>query len=263
MNESQSKQTNTKKEESALKLPLVSDFLSDLWSLYKERFAMLSLTSVISYLLSGFVAFAVIVVIALGAVFAVGAGSVSGGDMMEYVQIIGPTISVLAGVTIIAVLVYAVQGFSIGALTYVSFHRESTLGEAIGYAFKQLAGLFLVTLLVSVLVSISSLLILPGIYFAVAFSLSIAVYITEDHTGFDCLKRSMELVKGYWWALFGRYLLVGGLLTVGFGVVALLTAGLDNTAAQTSIMQIFQILVVIPAYAVTTVVAYRQLVSRT
>jgi hypothetical protein len=262
MPEGQTEENQSNSSEASLKLPVVSDFLSSVWNLYKNRFAALSLTSIVSYILSGFAAFVVLFVLVIGIIIAVGTGAAAGGDVMEYVKIIGPTMSVLIGGSVIAILIYAVQAFSSGALTYISLREESTLGDAVGYAFKQLPGLFLVTLLVSVLVGLSSLLIIPGIYFAVAFSLSIAVFIDEDHTGFDCLKRSMELVKGYWWALFGRYFLVGLLLMIAFGFIGLIASGINNEAAQASIMQIFQILFAIPAYAVTTVVAYRQLIAR-
>jgi len=53
------------------------------------------------------------------------------------------------------------------------------------------------------------LLIIPGIIFSVLYSLAVYTFIFENKKGMDALKRSKELVKGYFWPVFGRTLLVG------------------------------------------------------
>lgn len=61
------------------------------------------------------------------------------------------------------------------------------------------------------------LLVIPGIFLAVALSFGSYVLIFEDVRGADALKRSYGYVKGRWFGVFGRYLflmLVGILFTI-------------------------------------------------
>lgn len=69
--------------------------------------------------------------------------------------------------------------------------------------------LLLINVLVAVFVFLwSLLLIIPGIIFAVYYAFSGWVLIYEGHKGRSALKRSKELVKGYWWAVVGRYIVL-------------------------------------------------------
>src|SRR3989344_597930 len=51
------------------------------------------------------------------------------------------------------------------------------------------------------------LLIIPGVIFAVWFIFANQVFVFEGIKGKGALARSKELVKGYWWPIFGRFLL--------------------------------------------------------
>lgn len=65
------------------------------------------------------------------------------------------------------------------------------------------------------------LLVIPGIIFAVWFSLAYYVLVAEDKRGTKALARSKNLVQGHWWQVAGRMLfltllgaIVGGVLSV-------------------------------------------------
>jgi hypothetical protein len=67
---------------------------------------------------------------------------------------------------------------------------------------------FAVSILTGALVMLWSLaLIIPGIIFAVFYYFSVYVLFFEDFKGMAALKRSKELVSGYWWPVFGRIFL--------------------------------------------------------
>ena len=53
------------------------------------------------------------------------------------------------------------------------------------------------------------LLIIPGIIFSIWFCLSQYVFVFEGVRGRKALGRSRELVRGYWWPVLGRLLLLG------------------------------------------------------
>jgi len=69
-----------------------------------------------------------------------------------------------------------------------------------------------VSFLVGLAVGLGTLLlIIPGIIFAVWFTFSVYILVFEGQKGTQALRRSRELVKGYWWPVFGRLCLMFGI----------------------------------------------------
>ncbi len=65
------------------------------------------------------------------------------------------------------------------------------------------------------------LLIIPGIYLTIAFNFGHYVLFSEDLRGITALKASKYYVKGYWWGVLGRLLLLGicvGLIQIVLGL---------------------------------------------
>lgn len=94
---------------------------------------------------------------------------------------------------------------------------------AIRRAFARSKPYFWQYTLLSILVSLTIfagfvLLIVPGIIFMVWFGFSYYALLLEDVRGIEAMKRSRALVKGKWWAVFGR---VAALILIGlaFGIV--------------------------------------------
>jgi hypothetical protein len=55
----------------------------------------------------------------------------------------------------------------------------------------------------------SMMLIIPGIWLAIVLSLMAYVFVIEHRRGVDALRQSKDYIKGYWWAVLGRVLLLG------------------------------------------------------
>lgn len=68
-------------------------------------------------------------------------------------------------------------------------------------------GLSLLTALVTMLWF--CLLIIPGLIFSVLYAFVLYAFLFEDYRGWAALKRSQELVKGYFWPVLGRFLAIG------------------------------------------------------
>ncbi|MFA7088320.1 MAG: hypothetical protein WC146_03195 [Patescibacteria group bacterium] len=64
-------------------------------------------------------------------------------------------------------------------------------------------------------------LVIPAIVFSVFYSFAIFAFIFEDKKSMDAVNRSYELVRGYFWPVFGRILLLGLVLSLVTGVIAL------------------------------------------
>ncbi len=88
-------------------------------------------------------------------------------------------------------------------------------------------GLALLTALLVLLWSL--LLIIPGIIFSVFYSLAVYVFFFEDKRGMAAIKRSKELVTGYFWPILGRILFLAVILWV---VAMIITAPLDKLSEQ-------------------------------
>ncbi len=89
--------------------------------------------------------------------------------------------------------------------------NNPTFKEAFKKSKKVAIGVFVVNIMAGVFVMLwGFLFIIPGIIAAVYYSLAIWTYLYEGFTSTKALKRSKELVKGYWWAVVGRFLAIFG-----------------------------------------------------
>jgi len=113
--------------------------------------------------------------------------------------------------------------------------------------FREAFPLFLSFLWVSILVGFLEvvgfiLLIIPGIIISVYLSLAVFIVLFESERGVDALKKSHSYVKGRWWAVFGRMLviiLISGIL----GGIGAFFSSKDAALGQV-ISVVIQILVV-------------------
>lgn len=78
-----------------------------------------------------------------------------------------------------------------------------------GY-FKNFFNILLASVIVSISIVIGSILVLPGIYFMIAFLLYIPSLIVQDLSAIKSIQSSYKLMAGHWWL---------GLLTVGTPLV--------------------------------------------
>jgi hypothetical protein len=74
---------------------------------------------------------------------------------------------------------------------------------------------FYISFLFFLIVLLGSIaLVIPGIYFGTMYFLAMLVFIFEGKTGILALKRSKELVKNYWWSVFGRLVAISALFFI-------------------------------------------------
>ncbi len=115
------------------------------------------------------------------------------------------------------------------AILFVSLNpAKPTVGEAISLAGGMLIFYLIQQILASFAVGLGMiLLIVPGIYFAVKFSLSGMVAAGESQRNpIEMMRRSWQLTKGNSLRLFGLYLLVGIAALVAMLVISLIIGGI-------------------------------------
>ncbi len=131
---------------------------------------------------------------------------------------------------------------------------------------RRLFFLLLTVALQSLLVFLGSLLIIPGIYLAVAFYMTPATVMLEDRGGWGALRRSRDLVRGYWWKTFG---LLSVSMSIPLMICLLVVSALIPVASEGSlgtfifIGVLFLSTVALPIFAaVVQVLLYYDLRSR-
>lgn len=140
-----------------------------------------------------------------------------------------------------------IAGFFLGILAFLTFFlgstwamaallcairdREERIGvvEAFHRGKPYLFPLLWVHILSQVIVAGGFvLLIIPGIILSVSMSLRFYVLVAENKRGINALIKSRELVRGYWWSVFGRLLVIGLLVFIVIflgGIIGTLVLG--------------------------------------
>jgi hypothetical protein len=101
--------------------------------------------------------------------------------------------------------------------------RPVSMGQSVSAALIRLFPLILLTLAMFFGVVFGMiLLIIPGMFFSVAWKLSVPVCVLEQRGPFESMGRSWELTRGNRWKLFGMMLVVGLITGFGAGMLTLL-----------------------------------------
>lgn len=80
--------------------------------------------------------------------------------------------------------------------------KEVSMGEALSEAFSLMPTIIVTGIIYGVLVFLGSIVIVPGIYFSIAWGLYLFGIGLSGKKGWDALKYSKGLVKGKWWRTF-------------------------------------------------------------
>lgn len=128
-------------------------------------------------------------------------------------------------VSFFAIIYFMIRGY-IGLFLLVKKNYEGKpleiFKETKSFAVPYI-GLSILTAVLILLWSL--LLIVPGIIYSVFYSLAIYVFFFEDKRGMAALRRSKELVKGYFWPVFGRVCFLALVMWI-FGVIISIPSGM-------------------------------------
>jgi flagellar biogenesis protein FliO len=140
-------------------------------------------------------------------------------------MLVGKSLSV-GLVLILAILTFVVSFLSRLAL----FDAVAEEGQSVSGAYKKSLQMLIPFIWVSGLVTLATLggfflLVIPGILLSIRLSLSLYVLFAENRRGTSALVASWHYVKGYWGAIFRRFLFFGIVLLIISLVVAFVTSG--------------------------------------
>ena len=122
---------------------------------------------------------------------------------------------------------------------------------------------FWLSLLVSVLVLLWALLLfIPGIIFAVFYSFAMIIFVFEGKKYMSSIKASKELVKGYWWAVFGRLAFLGLVVYLFSWLLGISVSATESNVALSTILSFLNsviILIISPFLYIYPVQLYQNL----
>jgi hypothetical protein len=183
-------------------LSSIGELLSNTWLIYRGRL----LTLLGLYLFS-----VVMLLVPMGATF--GAGMLTtmtwpGSFMAIFlVSMLGGLIGILAWL----------WGF--GGFISASCDEMQKFKEALGSGWRNMWSLLWLYLMVGYIIQGGFLLfILPGIAWTVSFFAAQFIIFEEPQRGIDAMLKSRAYVKGHWWAVFGRLLVIIIILTIASAV---------------------------------------------
>jgi hypothetical protein len=151
------------------------------------------------------------------------------------------------------------------AVSSIYLGERATVDESLRFAATRLLPLILLSILYFLgLIPAFILLIIPGIWLAVAWSLSFPALMSEGLGPVEALKRSYRLVKGRWWPTFGALLVMYLIVVVISGIVgvlfgATLIAAVDNELVAGTFFTIANILsslITLPLFAAVLTIIY-------
>jgi hypothetical protein len=140
-----------------------------------------------------------------------------------------------AGQGILAGFLVAVLGLLILQILYgavawavatVLVGRQPDIGESYRFGYRRMWSILLVGVLFALAVFGGLILfVVPGVIFAVRFSVSVPALVVEGRRGTEALSRSWNLVRGYSWPVFGAFL-------VAFLLTSIVNSVLTSTSAN-------------------------------
>ena len=130
------------------------------------------------------------------------------------------TLALLALVSSVVYIVGMIWGLSALLNKVHKLDQPMTLKQAYTNAKPLIWPLFLTGLLSAILTIIGLILIvIPGIIVGVYLSFALFIVVNENKSAVDALKASKAYVSGYWWAVFGRLIVIALVIGVISSVV--------------------------------------------
>lgn len=144
-------------------------------------------------------------------------GGESAQDSLLSVMLISMLIVMLISMVFYTAIISRMHG------TYVS--REVSLGDALSMGFSCMLPLFGCVLLYGLAIVVGSMLLLiPGIILSLSLMFGPYILIIERGGVLDSLKRSHNLVWGYWWRTSAIILIAGFIMMVAYVLVGMVAA---------------------------------------
>ena len=210
----------------------IGDLFTKTWQAYTSRLdALVGIMAI--WLGFAFLTTAIMMFVGMGAGFGFGFGLMSFHHARSLARI--QNLSVMLLIILIFVLLGAIiyPWLQVSVLYVIKERKQKlSIGKALRKGWSRWISYLWISFLVGLCVAGGTiLLIVPGIIFFVWFAFAQYLLVDKDVKGIDALSKSRELVRGYWWPVFGRILLIT-LVIVGVDMVLGLIPFIGNLVIQ-------------------------------
>lgn len=174
----------------------------------------------------------------------------------------------LVGVIVALIATLLATGACFKVIQEVYNERVPDWRASLAAARARLGALVWLALISGLLLVLAFLaLVIPGIYFWVAWAVAVPVLMVEDLRGTKALSRSRALVKGTWWPAFG-VIVIGAVIAWAVSLVIglIFQAGADNPSlgeglTMGTLQEVVTQIIVLPFTAALSGVLYFELRS--
>lgn len=199
-------------------LPGVVQLLKESWAAFIKRIGTFVLLVIIPIFASGLIIGPLVVLAIVAFIFLAPESFPIDASVLLYV-----VLGFLGLFAIFAIVV--IQAWVGAALIFAVADEKLSLKDALRKGWKQLLSYLWISFLFNIIIGIGFLLFfIPGIIFAVWFSLTLFVFAVEGVKGSQALHKSRAYVRGRFWKVFGRLIAV---FVIGY-VVSFVPAALDE-----------------------------------
>ncbi|MEX1264478.1 MAG: hypothetical protein WEE66_11215 [Actinomycetota bacterium] len=177
-----------------------------------------------------------------------------------------------AGAAILVALVTAVIGVVISAVLQAAIMRgaaQGSIGDPVDvdasykWGFARFGSVILISILVGLAVAGGLiLLVIPGLIFAVMFSVAIPALVVENLRGTEAMSRSWNLVKGHFWHAVGVIIVAAIIGAVVGGIIGAIGGAIGDNWFVSWIFQAIAQIITAPFAAIVSVLLYLDLRAR-
>lgn len=199
----------------------VGDLLTQSWAIYTKRV----------WTFAGIMIAPILAIVGM-IILALGVGSIFPAEMSFN------ALGILVSIAIFVSLIIYPLG-SLALLVAINGYQEKIgVKESYRLSWPKFWSYCWVLFLLSCVIGLGFFLfIIPGILFFIWYGFAIFVVVFEDSKGMAALSKSKEYVKGYWWGVFGRTLLILFLGNALYGLEAIIsTSGISHGEEITGLL---------------------------
>jgi len=189
-------------------LPGIGELLNQTFKIYKNRIGVFLVIAAVPFFFAFLSIPFLLFSLFFGMLFAFPAYRTFGFILLPFVVLI---------VAAYVILMIVISIWSSLSLLYAIKEREQKIGikEAFNKSWPKVLSYWWISIISGFIIIGGYLLfIIPGIILAIWFSLAAYVLVSEDRTGMIALFRSRQLIKGYWWKVFWRFLVMGIIISL-------------------------------------------------
>jgi hypothetical protein len=180
----------------------LGEVLDRTFTLYRENFLLFAGIAALPYLVLLLFNFGLLL-------FINQSGMTSGARVPSSGQVGGFILGTFGALLLMLILVGVAQAATVAAVSDLFLGRQTTVGEAYARAKGKILTVLAIMIMTALAAGVGFLfLIVPGIYLACRFALSVPASVVEQESPVPSIERSMELSKGHAGQIFLLLLLV-------------------------------------------------------